>query len=275
MDILSIIPQLILFVGLAVIVVIVVRRLPKVKDVGAKKTTSENNGTRRHFADVWREKMAIMKKRSAVWAQTLKLKKVQNKEAIDMKAESNIRSLGQTERPHEELAKTNRPKTDQALSARGKNVADKAKNLFRTPFSKAKRSHNGEKPTAMETPENAMPAERRERGRMEPPAPREIARSPYPDVSLRHPIAPAPSKLKDPAILREEEQIYVKRIIENPKDIESYKALAEIYTQQENDADAIHSLEEVLKRNPNDLISEEKLIALRKRQDERASLAQR
>lgn len=56
-----------------------------------------------------------------------------------------------------------------------------------------------------------------------------------------------------------EEEKHLQRIVDNPKDIQAYKALAEVYARDRNYADAVNSLRQVLKISPNDIVAEEKL----------------
>jgi tetratricopeptide (TPR) repeat protein len=58
------------------------------------------------------------------------------------------------------------------------------------------------------------------------------------------------------------EQEILEKIVEHPKDPQSYKELAELYSAQGNYNDAIKALKEVLKISPNDLMAEEKMNQL-------------
>lgn len=64
----------------------------------------------------------------------------------------------------------------------------------------------------------------------------------------------------------EKEEIFLRIIRQNPKDIKAYKELGNLYLEDKNYSDAELSFNEVLKINPEDEVAKEKLEEIKKLQ---------
>lgn len=288
MNIASLVPQVIFFVCLAIAIGIVIRRFPNTKKEEMMKRKSERlfgeKGAKKRF----QEKATILKKQSGEWMKTLKIKKNKPKEEIDMNAHSNIQSLNQTEQKTEEptTKAMHSPKKDEPQEEEQPRIKERKRKQWKyaTLFSKKKlpedeqieekeeqpiqeqpaikRFEETTPPISKETQEPEARQQSKQYDMIEKPQQQIMQKAPQ-SISIQRTNKPAPRTILNPEKLLNKEKEYLAKIVTNPKDIQSFKELAEVYIQQGNVADAIHSLEEVLKLSPNDLISEEKLLELR------------
>ena len=234
MNILSVLPQILIVAALAGIVIIIVRRLPEVKKkraAGIIGNPDKKVEPTKKFSEVIKEQLFIFKKKTGEWMRTLKIKRQPEKPEIDMKAESNIETLQDAEE-----------------KTTGKPVVQKKK--AQKPVQKQKKPEPMQKAVTKKRVIPSFVAEAVSNDE-------EIIPSPSGSTSGKKSQRGGEGRKK----LQDEKKL-IQRIVENPKDINSYKELAEVYIGQENLRDAIKALEEVLKLSPNDLMSEEKLQSL-------------